>query len=289
MIEGLTDPRSMEEVAGAPRARRRWCRIPSLVAGLAILGLLVVMAVAAPLITRYDPTEQRLLDILQPPSAAHWLGTDHLGRDVWSRLVYAARIDLFIGFLAVLAPFAFGTVLGLLAGYFGRWIDVVVTGAVDVVMAFPYYVLIIALVFILGAGIPSIFVAVALVAWVSYARIIRGEVLSAKQTEYVLAARAAGLSNRRVLLRHILPNVITQAIVYAMSDIVVIVVGVVTLSYLGLGVPPPTPDWGKMIADGQTFITTHWLLATIPGLAVVVTGLGLSLLGDGLADLLKPE
>jgi peptide/nickel transport system permease protein len=157
------------------------------------------------------------------------------------------------------------------------------------VQAFPYYVLIIALVFVLGAGIPSIFVAMALVAWVSYARIVRGEVISIKEREFVQAARAAGLSDARILLRHILPNAITQAIVYSMSDVVVIIVGVVTLSYLGLGVPPPTPEWGAMIAAGQTFIVSHWWLSTIPGIAVIVVGLGFSLIGDGIAELLKPE
>ncbi len=187
------------------------------------------------------------------------------------------------------ADFVFGTLVGSIAGYYGGKVDAVVTGVMDMVMAFPYYVLIIALVFVLGAGIPSIFIAMALVAWVSYARIVRAEVLSAKEREYVLATRAAGLSDFRILFRHILPNSITQAIVYAMSDIVVIIVGVVTLSYLGLGIPPPTPEWGAMIASGQTFITTQWQLATVPGLLVMLVGLGFALIGDGIAELLKPE
>lgn len=273
----------------APRWRARWYRTPTLVLGLLVLGSILVMAIAAPLITHYDPTQQSLLDTLQPPGSKHLLGTDQYGRDVWSRLLYGGRVDLQVGFLAVLTPFVTGTLLGCVAGYYGRWIDGVVMSAVDVVMAFPFYVLIIALVFVLGTGTRGIYVAVALVGWVSYARLIRGEVIIAKGQEYVLAVRTAGFSNARILFRHILPNVITQAIVYAMSDIVVIIVGIVTLSYLGLGVPPPTPDWGSMIFDGQTFITTQWWLATIPGLAVVLTGFGLALLGDGLAELLTPE
>lgn len=286
-MTAIIEPVSAAPLDTAHSARRRIA--PSLVIGLGILGSLVVLAVAAPLVTPYDPTIQDLRAILEPPSGAHLLGTDALGRDVWSRLLYAGRVDLFVGFFAVIAPFLVGSTLGILAGYYGGWIDAAVTAAVDLVQAFPYYVLIIALVFVLGAGVPSIFVAMALVAWVSYARLLRGETVATRSQEYVLAARAAGLGDARILLRHVGPNVITQGVVYAMSDIVVIIVGIVTLSYLGLGVPPPTPDWGSMISDGQTFITTHWHLATVPGLAVVVTGLGFALVGDGLAQLLRPE
>ncbi len=269
--------------------RRRWSRTPSFVAGVSILGLIVLAAAIAPLITQYDPTQQDLLHTLAPPSSSHLLGTDDLGRDVWSRLVYGARTDLRVAFLAVLFPFAIGTLIGLVAGYFGGWIDTVTNWLVNIVVAFPFYVLIIALVFALGPGTRSIYIAITIVGWVSYARIIRGEVIVAKRREYVLAARAAGLSTRRILLRHLLPNTITQAIVFAMSDICLDILAIVTLGYLGLGVQPPTPDWGRMIADGQTYLTTHWELSTIPGIAIVVAALGLSLLADGLADLLRPE
>ena len=160
---------------------------------------------------------------------------------------------------------------------------------VDVMVAFPFYVLIIALVFVLGPGARSIYIAITLVGWVSYARIIRGEIVVAKRQEYVLAAQAAGFRDGRIILRHLLPNVITQAIVFAMSDIVLDILAIVTLGYLGLGIQPPTPDWGGMIADGQAFLTTNWELSTIPGVAVIITALGLSLIGDGLADLLRPE
>ena len=269
--------------------RRRWYRTPSFVGGVTILGLIVLAAIAAPLITNHNPTDQDLLHTLQGPSSAHWLGTDDLGRDVWSRLVYGARTDLRVAFLAVLFPFGIGTLLGLLSGYFGGWMDTIVSWLVNIVVAFPFYVLIIALVFALGSGTRNIYIAITIVGWVSYARIIRGEVLVAKRREYVLAARAAGLSHGRIMFRHLLPNVVTQAIVFAMSDIVLDILAIVTLGYLGLGVQPPTPDWGRMIADGQTYLTTHWELSTVPGIAVVVTALGLSLLADGLADLLRPE
>lgn len=278
------------QVVAARRGfRDRWYRTPSFVAGVSILGLIVLAAAAAPLVTSYDPTQQDLLHTLQGPSSSHLLGTDELGRDVWSRLVYGARTDLRVAFLAVLFPFVIGTLIGLASGYFGRWIDTVTSWLVNIVVAFPFYVLIIALVFALGSGTRNIYIAITIVGWVSYARIVRGEVLVAKRREYVDAARAAGLSHGRIIFRHLLPNVITQAIVFAMSDIVLDILAIVTLGYLGLGVQPPTPDWGNMIAEGQSYLTTQWELSTVPGVAVVVTALGLSLLADGLADLLRPE
>jgi len=266
----------------------RWYRQPALMAGLVIIGIILFMLIAAPLITSYNPDTQNLNAILLSPSAHHWLGTDQEGRDTFSRLLYGGRTDLRIAFIAVLFPFALGTVLGSVAGYFGGWVDMLIMRLVDIVVAFPFFVLIIALVFVLGPGERSIYIAITLVGWVSYARIVRGEILVAKRQEYVLAAQSGGLSSMRIMARHLLPNVITQAIIYAMSDIVQDILAIVTLSYLGLGIQPPAPDWGTMISDGQNFLTTHWQLTTIPGLAVVVTGLGLSLIGDGLADLMRP-
>jgi peptide/nickel transport system permease protein len=268
---------------------RGWQKSPPFVAGIVILGLLIAAAVFAPLLTSYDPIRQDIAHALEGPGSSHWLGTDQLGRDVFSRLLYGARMDLRIGFLAVLLSFVIGTTLGCVAGYYGRWPDSIVMRVVDVLIAFPFYVLVIGIVFALGAGATSIYIAIAAVGWVSYTRIIRAEILVAKRQEYVLAAQVAGLRNVRIIWRHLLPNVITQAIVFAMSDVVLSILAIVTLGYLGLGVQPPTPDWGSMIFDGQSFITTHWQLSTIPGLLIVFTGLGLSLLGDGLADLLRPK
>jgi peptide/nickel transport system permease protein len=269
--------------------RQRWYRTPSFVAGVIIVGAMVGLALLAPVIAPYNPDHQDLNNILAGSSSHHWLGTDELGRDVWTRMLYGARVDLRVGFLAVLFPFCLGTTVGCFAGYYGGWVDTIVMRLVDVVVAFPFYVLIIAMVFVLGPGPRNIYIAITLVGWVSYARIIRGEILVAKRQEYVLAARAAGFRDLRIIARHLLPNVITQAIVFAMSDIVLDILAIVTLGYLGLGIQPPTPDWGAMIADGQQFLTTKWELSTLPGVAVVITGLGLSLLGDGLADLLRPE
>ena len=269
------------------KERRRWRRPPvTLIVGASILSVIVGLAVFAPFDTSYNPIGLDLTHILSGPSAAHWLGTDQLGRDVWTRLVYGARTDLSVAFLAVLTPFVVGTIVGALAGYRGGWLDSIIMRIADVVVAFPFYVLVILLVFLLGPGVRSIYIAISIVSWISYARIIRGATLVAKTQEYVLAAQIQGFSTFRIILRHILPNTISQAIVFAMSDVVNDILAIVTLGFLGLGIPPPAPDWGEMMASGQQFLTTHWGLSTIPGIAVVITGLGLSLTGDGLNELL---
>jgi peptide/nickel transport system permease protein len=273
---------------GVQARRATWYKNPALMAGLIITGIVLIAAIIAPLITFYNPITQNLTDALQGPSAAHWLGTDQFGRDTWTRLIYGARVDLRIAFIAVLFPFVLGTVLGSIAAYFGGWFDLVIMRVVDVVVAFPFFVLLIALVFVLGPGARSIYIAITVVGWVSYARIVRAEILVAKRQEYVLAAQSAGLSNTRIIGRHLMPNVITQAFIYGMSDIVQDILAIVTLGYFGLGIPPPTAEWGSMINGGQNFLSTHWELTTIPGIAVILVGLGLSLIGDGLADLLRP-
>ena len=282
----ITDPAATTERAQPRKAH--WYRQPALMTGLVIIAIILFLVIGAPLLTSWNPDTQDLNATLAGFGGHHLLGTDQEGRDVFSRLLYGGRVDLQVAFIAVLFPFVLGTILGSMAGYFGGWVDIIIMRLVDIVVAFPFFVLIIALVFVLGPGERSIYIAITLVGWVSYARIIRGEILVAKRQEYVLAAQSGGLSNLRIMGRHLLPNVITQAIIYAMSDIVQDILAIVTLSYLGLGIQPPTPDWGTMISNGQNFLTTHWQLTTIPGLAVVITGLGLSLIGDGLADLLRP-
>ncbi len=268
-----------------PRLRRSRSRLnPTLLTGLVLLGVIALAAVCAPLLTSYDPIEQDLGNALADPGNGHLLGTDQLGRDVFARLLYGARVDLQVGALAVLFPFLIGSSLGLVAGWFGGWFDTLLMRVVDMVVAFPFFVLVIALVFALGPGTSSIYIAITLVGWVAYARIVRGEVLVAKEQEYALAARVSGLPTHRILLRHLLPNVLLQAFVFAMSDIVLCILAIVTLGYLGLGVPPPTPDWGSMIQEGQTFILTKWHLAAIPGFAVVLTGLALALVADGIVQ-----
>ena len=267
----------------------RWYRQPTLMAGLVTAGdhlVHVLRRTAADLVQPGHPEPAGTLVGLGQPG--HLLGTDQEGRDTWARLLYGGQVDLRVAGLAVLFPFILGIIVGSLAGYFGGWVDAIIMRIIDIVVAFPFFVLVIALVFVLGTGEKSIYIAITAVGWVSYARITRGEIAVAKRQEYVLAAQSGGLSSLRIIIRHLLPNVITQSIVYAMSDIVQDILAIVTLSYLGLGIQPPTPDWGTMIAAGQNFLTTQWQLTTIPGLAVVITGVALSLIGDGLADLLRP-
>ncbi|GAB3577584.1 ABC transporter permease [Leifsonia lichenia] len=275
--------------AARSRVLKPWYRNGSLMAGIGVIGFLVLVAILAPVIAPYDPIKQDLQNALASPGPAHWLGTDKYGRDVLSRLIWGARVDLRIGFLAVIIPFVVGSVLGGLAGYFGGWFDTIVMRIVDIFFAFPFYVMVIVLVFVLGSGEASIYLAIAAVSWVSYAKIVRGEVLVAKKQDWVTAAKLGGMSDARILTRHIGPNVLSQAIIYGTSDVVMDIMAIVTLGYLGLGIAPPTPEWGSMILDGQEFITTHWMQATIPGLVVVLVSLGMSWLGDGLSDLLNPE
>jgi peptide/nickel transport system permease protein len=284
----LTDD-DLAPIGGRPSFGARAARTPAFVAGAVIIGTVLLLALLAPVIGRYSPVQQNLLATLQGPSAAHWLGTDEFGRDIWSRLVYGGRTDLQVGVLAVVFPFSFGSLLGTLCGYLGGWLDAIVMRVVDVVLAFPFYVLIIALVFFVGEGTHGIYIAFALTDWVVYTRSTRSAALVAISQDWVAAAEGGGLSRPRVLLRHLLPNTISQAIVYAMSDIVLVILAVVTLGYLGLGIQPPAPDWGAMISDGQTFVTVHPWMSIIPGIAIVLNGVGLSLLGDGLADLQRPR
>jgi peptide/nickel transport system permease protein len=268
---------------------RRALRTPAFVAGAIIVLGLTVLALAAPVITPYSPTQQNLLEILQGPSRHHWLGTDALGRDELTRVIYAARVDLRIAVICVGLSLCLGIVLGAAAGYFGGFVETAIMRFADILSATPLIVIVIVLVFVLGAGERSIYITIAAIAWVAYARIMRAEVILAKDREYVLAARAEGLSTARILGRHILPNAVTQALTFATSDIVNIIMVIVFLGFLGLGIEPPSAEWGVMISDGQPLLQTKWQLVVIPGIAVVITGLGFALLGDGLSDLLRPE
>ena len=265
----------------------RW-REPNLLVGAGLVLTVVLVAIFAPVVAPYGPEETDYGARLAPPSRDHVMGTDNLGRDIFSRVVHGTRIDLRVGVVSVLLPFVVGTLLGCLAGYYGRWMDTIVMRIADVVQAFPFLILIIAIVAVLGPGLRNLFVAVALVAWVSYARLLRGEILVAKHREYVEAARAMGAGDARVIGRHILPNVISSALVFAMADVILYIVLAASLSYLGLGARPPSPEWGAMITEGRTFMANAWWVSAAPGLAIVVTGIAFSVLGDGLADALRP-
>lgn len=250
--------------------------------GLTLLW--VAVALAAPLIVPYDPTAQDLSATLLAPSLAHPLGTDNFGRDVLSRILWGTRLDLAMGLLALVTPFVTGCLIGLVSGYFGGLVDILLMRLLDVTMSFPFFVLVIAIISVLGPGLASFFIAVALVAWVSYARLVRSQVLVLKHMDFVLAARSLGYGHLRVMLRHILPNAVMPALVFSMSDVVITILLGSSLSYLGLGVQPPTPEWGVMIAEGQNFLASAWWICFFPGLAIVLLALGFSLLADGLAE-----
>src|SRR5262249_42374237 len=258
---------------------------PTLLAGLVLLAVVVLVAIGAPLLTPYDPNAQKLDEAFKPPlSASHLLGTDNFGRDIWSRIVYSTRLDLQLGFISVVFAFLFGSFVGIAAGYLGGRVDSFVMRIVDVLMAFPFLILVVAIMSILGPGLSNLYIAFGLVGWIPYARIARGETLATRNLEYVHAARTIGCATPRIMLRHILPNVIAPGLVYVFTGMVLAILIGATLSYLGLGVQPPTPEWGAMIAAGRQFLLQAWWMTALPGLALLVLGVALSLIGDGLAD-----
>ena len=281
---------SERTLAGAARPRPRFAgwRQRNLIIGGALILAILLVALFAPTIAPFTAEETDYTARLQSPDGAHWFGTDNLGRDIFSRIIHGSRIDLQVGIFSVLLPFLVGSALGCLTGYYGGRLDALVMRLVDVVQAFPFLILIIAIIAVLGPGLSSVYVAVALVAWVSYARLLRGEVLVAKHREYVEAARSMGATDARVIGRHLLPNVIAPALVFATADVILYIVLVTGLSYLGLAARPPSPEWGAMINEGRTFLATAWWISAFPGLAVVVTGIAFSIFGDGLADALRP-
>ena len=276
----------------APRYRpnpvRRLQRLglnPTIAAGLILLVIILLLAASAPLLTPYDPIAQKLSEAFLPPgSPGHILGTDNFGRDIWSRLVYATRLDLQIGFLSVLFPFIFGVLTGVLTGYLGGKMDALFMRLVDILMAFPFLILVIAIMSILGPGLTNLYIAVGIVGWVPYARIVRAETLATRNLEYIEAARTVGCSTARIMLSHILPNVIGPAFTYVFTGMVLAILTGATLSFLGLGPQPPTAEWGAMIAEGRQFLLLAWWMTTLPGLALLVVGVAFSLIGDGLAE-----
>jgi peptide/nickel transport system permease protein len=252
-----------------------------------MLGVLVLVALVGPHLSPYDPNSHDFERLLQAPTLEHPFGTDNFGRDVLTRIVYGAAIDLRIGILAVVFPFVAGSILGAVAGYVGGWVDAVIMRTVDVITAVPFLVLVIAIVAFLGPGEVNVLLAIGAVGWVTYARLVRGEVLREKNLEYAAALRALGFRRWRVLLRHILPNAVPPAVIFLASDVVLVILTTASLGFLGLGVRPPAPEWGMMISEGREFLANGWWVATMPGFACMYTGLAFILLGDGVADLLR--
>lgn len=260
------------------------------VAGGTIIALWAIVAISAPMLAPYDPSATDVSALLEPPlSDGHLLGTDQLGRDVFSRVVYGARVDLAMGLIGVITPFLLGILLGVVAGYAGGRVDTALMRLVDVMLAFPFLVMVLAVVAILGPGLRNYFIALAIVAWVPYTRLVRAETLILRRSEFVEAAETLAYPRRAIVFRHVLPNAIAPAAVFVITDIVLTILLGAALSFYGLGAQPPTAEWGRMIAEGEIYLTTAWWLTVIPGTMLILLTLGFSLLGDGLARQLRVQ
>ena len=278
------------------RKRRRhkglppWATTPTFVVGVVIVVITCFLAVFPQLVSTHDPIEINVANqFLAPGKDGHIFGTDKFGRDIFSRVVWGTRIDLMIGVFATIVPLITGSLIGMLTGYFGGIFDSLLMRVADILMAFPFTILIIAIITILGPGTENIFIAIWTVGWVEYARLIRGEVLVLKNSEFIQAAQVAGFKTSRILLRHLLPNVISTAVVFAASDVVLNMLLGASMSFLGLGVQPPTPEWGAILNEGRGYITYAWWITLFPGLFMMIAGVGFSLIGDGLTDFLRTK
>lgn len=257
--------------------------------GLAFIVLVVMAALLAPFIAPYDPLQMNFDELLAPPSRTHLMGTDVLGRDIFSRVIYGSRYALVIGLAVVTLQMVFGAMLGLVAGYFGGPIDSLIMRLVDIIWSIPALVLALALAGAFGGGIPVMILAIAVTGWGQFTRLVRGQVLSLRELEYVSAARAIGASSWRIIFSHILPNSLGPVIVYGTLEMPAAILWSASLSFLGVGAQPPTPEWGAMIAEGRSFISYAWWISTFPGIAIMIIALGFNFVGDGLRDALDPR
>jgi peptide/nickel transport system permease protein len=267
------------------RRSERWRRL-TLEAGIALIALVVIASLVGELIYP-DPNQQHLTEALQPPSLSHPFGTDNLGRDVLARTLAGTWIDLAVALGSTYVALVLGVIAGTVAGYLGGWPERILMRVIDVIIAFPFMVLVIAIVAIIGPGVKGVFIGLVIGGWAFYARLARAEMLVLREKAYMQAAQTLGYSHWRVIWRHAIPNLLRAPLVYSMSDVVLNIVWVASLSFLGLGVQPPTPEWGSIIADGQTYLLTAWWITTLPGVVLVIVGIGFSLVGDGLADRLR--
>jgi peptide/nickel transport system permease protein len=268
---------------------RRLVRDRVAMVGFALLAAMALLAIFAPVVAKHDPLAQELVQRLKPPTASHWFGTDNLGRDVFSRVIYGGRISLRVGIVAVLAGTLVGALLGLLSGYGGWLVDTVISRALEIVLAFPSTLLAIAVVAARGPSLENTMMAVSLVNIPIYARLMRSSVLSIKEREYITAARCTGASGGRILFRHILPNGLSPLIVQATLGVATAIIEAAALGFLGLGAQPPTPEWGLMLTDARNFLLNAPWAMIFPGLAIMLTVLGFNLFGDGLRDALDPQ
>jgi len=292
--EAAGEPIGLKKRVQRSEALRRLVQNRAAFLGLLVVLLVVFGALFAPLLAPHDPTEQDLSKRLLPPSwqeggeADFVLGGDPLGRDILSRIIYGARISLTVGLLAVLVRGTGGVLWGLLSGYYGGWIDSLLMRLGDVQLALPFLILALAIMAVLGPGLRNVIMVLGITGWIFYARVVRSEVLSLREREFVQAAQVTGARNLRILVRHILPNASASVIVVATLDIAQMIILEASLSYLGMGVQPPTPSWGGMVADGRDYLSTQWWVSTFPGLAIFITVMAINLVGDWLRDVLDP-
>ena len=271
------------------RLARALMRNPLAMVGLAIIVLLLLVATFAPWLAPYSAVQGELANRLQPPSAAHWMGTDELGRDILSRIIYGARITLMIVLLVAVIAAPLGLLIGTVAAYFGGWIDRVLMGLTDIFLSLPRLIMALAFVAALGPGIENAVIAIAITAWPVYARIARAEVLTFRSAEFLDAVRMLGASPARIIALHVVPLCMSSTIVRVTLDMAGIILTAAGLGFLGLGAQPPVPEWGAMISRGRSFILDQWWVATMPGFAIVIVSLGFCLFGDGLRDVLDPK
>jgi peptide/nickel transport system permease protein len=257
--------------------------------GASIVLFFVTVAIFAPFIVKHDPAAINLNGLFLPPSPEHYFGTDELGRDVFSRVVYGTRISLFVGFVAVGISVAIGTVLGLISGYFGKWVDIIIMRFVDIMLCFPSFFLILAVIAFLNPSVFNVMAVIGLTSWMGVTRLVRAEVMSVRTRDYITAAKIQGISTRKILFKHIFPNVFTPIFITATLGIAGAILTESALSFLGLGVQPPTPSWGNILTAGKDNIMFAWWLSFFPGIAIFITVLGYNLLGEGLRDLLDPK
>jgi peptide/nickel transport system permease protein len=255
--------------------------------GTAIVGGVALLGLLAPVLTPHAPNQLDIEAALQGPTLGHPFGTDQFGRDIFARTLYAGRLDLPLALALVATGFTLGTVIGILAGWYGGLLDTVVTRVIDIALAFPALVLVVSIIGVRGPGIGSLYLAVSVFSWVFYARLVRTEVHLARQADYIRAAQASDFSAARILLRHLVPNIVVQPLVYASSDCVYALLLGASVSFLSLGVQPPGVEWGQMVALGVPYIGSQWWISTFPGLMIAITGIGFSLIADGLADFVR--
>jgi peptide/nickel transport system permease protein len=284
----VRNPRSGEAQSPLRRSLQALIRNRTAMVGMAVILFWIVVAVAAPLIAPADPLAQDVMRRLEPPSAEHWFGTDELGRDVFSRVVYGTRISLPVGFVVIGFALLAGSLLGAVAGYVGGLPDMLIMRVADITMAFPSIVLALAIAAVLGPSLRNATIAMIAVWWPEYARLMRGQVLAVKNNEYVLAASAVGVPNRLILLRHVIPNTVAPIIVKASLDVGTAILTIAALSFIGLGVVPPTPEWGSMISSGR-YKFYNWWLTAFAGLAMLAVVMGFNFLGDGVRDAFDPR